>query len=186
MTRPATPLLLLSLFLTLARPAWPADPPATALRGHHVRTTDGRLRRLMRIGIRLSPTFRDLVERLEQSDVIVYIECGGAWESLGGRLSFVSAVAGFRYVHVRVARLSSRDQQIAMIGHELRHAVEVADAPDVVDADSLVREYTRIGFSNPRVVDRVAFDSGAAVEAGYQVLREMVSRPDVVRLARGD
>ena len=88
-------------------------------------------------------------------------------------MTFMSAVGGYRYVHVRVARLASADVQIALIGHELRHAVEIADAPGVVDASSMAREYQRIGYLSPRLAPGVSFDSDAAVEAGYQVLRDL-------------
>src|SRR4030095_6976006 len=107
---------------------------------------------------------------------IVYLECAGNTGSSGGRLTFVSAVADWRYVHVRAARLPSADVQIALIGHELQHAVEIADAPEVVDLPSLAREYQRIGFLNPRLTPGVSFDSSAAVDAGYRVLREISGR----------
>ena len=130
--------------------------------------------RLLHDGMRGSETFRRLVDRLRRSDVIVYVECGGGRErSSDGRLTFVSAVGGLRYVHVRVARLAAADVQIALIGHELQHAVEIANAPNVVDASSLAQEYARIGYLNPRLGPGVAFDSDAAVEAGYQVLRQL-------------
>jgi hypothetical protein len=92
-------------------------------------------------------------------------------------LTFVSAVGGYRYVHVRVARMASADVQIALIGHELRHAVEIADAPDVVDSSSLAREYQRIGFVSPSGTTGLSFDSDAAVQTGYRVLRELSGRP---------
>ncbi len=139
----------------------------------HIRTTDRRLMRLLRDGMRGSDTFRRLVDRLRHSDVVVYLECGVGDRSADGRLTFISAIGGYRYVHVRVARLASSDVQIALIGHELRHAVEIADAPGVVDASSLVREYEQIGYASPRVTPGVSFDSTAAVEAGYQVLRDL-------------
>ena len=47
-------------------------------RSNHIRTTDRRLIRLLHDGMRGSETFRRLVDRLRQSDVIVYLECGGA------------------------------------------------------------------------------------------------------------
>jgi hypothetical protein len=136
--------------------------------------------RLLRDGVRGSETFRRLVDRLRQSDVIVYLECGGTG-SPGGRLTFVTAAANWRYVHVRVARLAAADVQIALIGHELRHAVEVADAPDVVDLPSLMREYQRIGFLSPRLNPGVSFDSSEAVDAGYRVLRELSGVVSVIR-----
>jgi len=127
--------------------------------------------------MRASDTFRRMVHRLRRSDVIVYLECGGSGHrSTDGRLTFVSAAGGVRYVHIRVARLPSADVQIALIGHELRHAVEIADAPAVIDRDSLAREYERIGFLNARQIAGTSYDSAAAVEAGYQVLRDLTGR----------
>jgi len=144
---------------------------------NHIRTTDKRLIRLLHDGMRASDTFRRMVHRIRKSDVIVYLECGGSGSrSVDGRLTFISAVAGARYVHIRVARLASADVQIALIGHELRHAVEIADAPSVVDGESLAREYERIGFLNGRQLANTSYDSTAAVEAGYQVLRDLTGR----------
>jgi hypothetical protein len=141
----------------------------------HIRTTDQRLLRLVRDGARTSETFRRLVDRLNRSDVVVYLDCAGT-AAPEGRLTFVSAVGGYRYVHVRMARLPSKEIQIALIGHELQHAVEIADAPDVVDTPSLAREYQRIGFLSPRLTPGTSFDSDAAVDAGNRILRELSGR----------
>jgi hypothetical protein len=184
MTRTTILTVLLPLFLVatssgLSAQAFDDDPQ------NHIRTTDRRLIRLLRDGVRGSETFRRLVGRLRQSDVIVYLECGGTTGSPGGRLTFVSTAANWRYVHVQVARLPSADTQIALIGHELQHAVEVADAPDVVDLPSLAREYQRIGFPSPRLAPGVSFDSSAAVDAGYRVLLEMSGKADKLLPAAG-
>jgi hypothetical protein len=143
---------------------------------NHIRTTDRRLIRLLHDGVRDSHTFRRLVDRLRRSDVIVYLECAGGTRTADGRLTFISAAGGVRYVHIRVARLASANVQIALIGHELRHAVEIADAPAIVDGDTLAREYERIGFANPHQETGVSYDSDAAVSAGYQVLRDLTGR----------
>lgn len=166
---------LLTVFtLSAAVPTAAESPPDDA--HAHVRMTDKRLHQLVHEGLRNSDTFRSLVARLEQSDVVVYFECDGAGGP-AGRLTFVSAAAGIRYLHVRVSRLGSREQQIALIAHELRHAVEIADAPDVVDVASLGAAYERIGYVNHGVATPgVAFDSEAAVRAGHQVLRELSGR----------
>ena len=164
-------LFLLVLSSALTAQTFDDDPR------NHIRTTDRRLIRLLHDGMRASNTFRRMVHRLRQSDVVVYLECGGSDDrSTDGRLTFVSAAGGVRYVHIRVARLASADVQIALIGHELRHAVEVADAPTVVDDKSLAREYERIGFLNARHLAGTSYDSDAAVEAGYQVLRDLTGR----------
>jgi hypothetical protein len=172
MTLTAARMLLLFLLLIAASSALTAQTFSDDSHDH-IRTTDRRLLRLLRDGARSSDTFRRLVDRLRQSDVVVYLECGLGDRSATGRLTFISAVGGYRYVHVRVARLASADVQIALIGHELRHAVEIADAPGVVDASSLALEYERIGYLSPRLTPGVSFDSDAAVEAGYQILRDL-------------
>jgi hypothetical protein len=143
-----------------------------------IRTTDRRLRALLDDGLRTSPTLRALVARLTLSDVVVYLRCDGPSERVGGRLTFVSSAGGLRYVVVRMARLS-RLQQIAIIAHELQHAIEIADAPAIVDGDSLVREYQRIGYVNHRSpLPGVSFDTAAAVHAGEQVVKELMQEYD--------
>lgn len=175
MTSPPVRLLFLLLVVLISSRALSAETIAEDRR-RHIRTTDPRLIRLLRDGVRASDTFRRLVDRLNRSDVVVYLDCGGGRATADGRLTFISAVGGYRYVHVRVARLPSADIQIALIGHELQHAVEIADAPGVVDSLSLAREYQRIGFLSPRITPGVSFDSDAAVEAGNRVLRELTGK----------
>ena len=145
-----------------------------------IRTTDDRLRKLLDDGMRTSPTFRALVERLDASDIVVYLRCDGApLHAADGRLTFLSSAGGFRYVVVRVAHLQSRERQIAIIAHELRHAIEIADAPQIVDGPSLVREYKRIGYvSVGSALPGITFDSRAAVQAGTQVMRELLDNED--------
>jgi hypothetical protein len=151
--------------------------PARAERIPHLRTTDAWLRTLIREGIETSPTFRVLVARLERSDVVVYVQCsayGRPSAVNGGRLTFVSSAGGFRYVVVQMARLPSRAQQIAMLAHELQHAVEIADRPEIIDALSLARAYRHMAdASEVRSGDRVAFDTAAAIAMGVRVLLEL-------------
>jgi hypothetical protein len=176
MTLTPARILLLILFSIATSPALFAQTVDDGLH-KHIRTTDQRLLRLLHEGERGSATFRRMVHRIRHSDVIVYLECGGGGpRSADGRLTFISSAGGRRYVHIRVARLASADVQIALIGHELRHAVEIADAPAVVDGESLAREYERIGFLNARQLANTSYDSDAAVEAGYQVLRDLTGR----------
>ena len=164
------------LFLLVATPsiANASGPFRAGLRGH-IRTTDDRLRRLLDQGLRSSPTFRALVQRLLESDVVVYLWCDATRERVSdGRLTFLSAAGGLRYVVVRLVPLASAERQIAIMAHELRHAVEIADAPEVVDGESLRRAYQRIGFvSSAPAARHVAYDSDAAVDAGLTVLREL-------------
>ena len=172
---------VLTLTLLVATPsiAIAADSTTDGAR-HQIRTTDARLRRLLDEGVRTSLTFRALVARLQSSDVVVYVRCDGdSTLSMDGRLTFVSTARGYRYVLVRLAPLRSRARQIAIMAHELQHAVEIADEPRIVDGPSLAREYRRIGYVNRGTpLPGIAFDSKAAVETGNQVLRELLEGED--------
>lgn len=171
-------LALLCLVVATPSIANAADPSSDGLKGH-IRTTDDRLRRLLEHGTRTSPTLRALVHRLRDSDVVVYLWCNGtAPGSTDGRLTFVSSAGGYRYIVVRLNFLASRERQIAIIAHELQHAVEIADARDVVDGQSLAREYQRIGYISNLSPTTMAFDTAAAVDAGVTVLRELVLAED--------
>jgi hypothetical protein len=165
----------LILLLVMVPNAFGAITPADGAR-YHIRTTDRTLNALVQDGVRTSPTFRALVERLIASDVVVYLDCD---RQLGahadGRLTFAANAGGYRYVVVRVRRMPSRTHLLALIGHELRHAVEIADTPAIVDGPSLAREYERMGYiSRWASTNGIAFDTAAAVHTGEKVLRELI------------
>ena len=60
-----------------------------------------------------------------------------------------------------------------MLGHELRHAIEIANAASVVDETSLGAEYRRIGFASGAMRAGCGYDSRAAIDAGQQVWSEL-------------
>jgi hypothetical protein len=138
----------------------------------HVRATSRTTQALLRDGRRNSPTFAALLERLEQSDVYVYVEdvdrLPGALE---GRLLVLRPSHGFRYVRVQIARRGGPNDWIAVLGHELRHAVEVADDPGVLDIDSLIALYRRIGIDR----GHHEYDTREAQETGRRVLKELAA-----------
>ena len=168
--RPALAALLLAAALpSIAAASTPADGAA-----FHLRTTDLELRLAIDDGMRESPTFRALVQRLTGSDIIVYVCRWHRRAGADGRLTFV--VGGRRLSLCRGARRAqpSPPQLLALLAHELRHAVEVAETPAIVDPPSLAREYARLGYvSQVSGADRIAFDTAAAVAAGHQVLSEL-------------
>jgi hypothetical protein len=169
----ARSLTLLCLLVATPSLSMAAESIADRPRRPSIRSTDRRLRTLLEDGVRNSPTLRALVARLRASDVVVYVQCDGP-AGPAGRLTFLSTAGGYRYVVVRLARFP-RAQQIALLAHELQHAVEIADTPAIIDGPSLVREYRRIGFVNPgSQLPGIAFDTAAAVRAGRQVLRELM------------
>ena len=169
----ARSLTLLCLLVATPSMLMAAESIADSPRRPPIRSTDRRLRMLLEDGIRSSPTLRAIVARLRASDVVVYLQCGVP-AGADGRLTFVSAVGGYRYVVVRMTRFP-RAQQIALMAHELQHAVEIAETPAIVDGQSLAREYQRIGYVNQwSSLPGINFDTAAAVDAGKQVLKELV------------
>jgi hypothetical protein len=142
--------------------------------GSHVRTMDTRLRSVIGEGLARSASFRGLIARLDGSDVIVYIEPECPMSShLFGRMMLLGAGGDRRYVKVRISCMLTVTQQIAALGHELRHAVEIADAPSVVDDASLAAEYRRVGFASHVIRRGGGYESRAAIDTAHQVWAEL-------------
>jgi hypothetical protein len=138
----------------------------------HVRATGRAVPGLLRTGFAQSPTFAALLARLERSDVLVYIEevprLPGALE---GRLLMLPPAHGFRYLRIQVTLRGSPPDSIATIGHELRHAIEVAEATTVIDTEGLIALYHRIGVDHGHNL----FDTLEAQQTGKKVLKELAA-----------
>ena len=117
-----------------------------------------------------SKTFRGLVEVINTSNGIVYVEEGQC-----GRHVVKSCVAAVtqtptnRILVVKVDIRHADGELMGLIGHELRHAVEILSEPNVVDATSMYLLYQRIG----RLGAYTAFETQAAVQAGNAVRAEV-------------
>jgi len=104
----------------------------------HVRSDEPKIVRLIDAGRAQSETFRRLLDRLDESDVIVYIHPKQTHQALGGFLSHGVVVAGgCRYLHVGMTMLGADRWLIALLAHELQHVVEVADHPEARDRRSV-------------------------------------------------
>jgi hypothetical protein len=149
----------------------PANPAGPAPHVRHVRVRHAALEPILRDAIENSATTRDLVATLDASDVIVYFELlPGMPASLPAGLSYAGSGGRFRYLRIAVNPLNSRAQIIAMIGHELQHAVEVANEPAIRSRRDLQQHYKRIGIAG-RSGDM--WDTEAARDAGRRVSREV-------------
>jgi hypothetical protein len=141
-----------------------------------VRTDTPHLRLLIAAGIERSPTFHGIIDRLEQSDLIVELQCGRFAEStLAGRTVFLSAQPTVRYVLVEINCPMTSVPALGTIGHELAHALEIASAPWVVDGETLARLYEQIGFPS-RGTNNCGYEqyeTADALEAGARVHHEL-------------
>jgi hypothetical protein len=160
-----------ALILVLLFPALPAQAHGP----ERVRADTENLRLLISSGLKRSPTLRAIVDRLDASDVIVEVQCG-QFKSvlLAGRTVLLSARPSVRYVLVEIACPMGEAASLEILGHELRHALEIASAPWVVDEPSLEKLYTQIGFSTcvkTGVFNQ--FETADAIEAGEHVHHEL-------------
>jgi hypothetical protein len=128
-----------------------------------IRALDARSAAAVREGLARSATFRQLVAALDGSDVRVYVEIGSLRS--GSLLSFMAVTPMGRLVRVSLNFRDVEPDTIGWLGHELRHAAEVAAARDVRDQKSLEQLYRRIGerSSSGGWCTRAAQDAGAAV-----------------------
>jgi hypothetical protein len=136
-----------------------------------VRVTDARLHSLMVEGMSRSSTFASLVTAINRTDVIVYIEKVMVLpKGTLGRLSMMPLKGDFRYLRIQIRADLSRRDAIALIGHELQHAMEIAAATEVRDSSSMIRLYERIGHAS---AGEHAYDTEAAQDTGRIVRREL-------------
>jgi len=126
--------------------------------------------RLLADGMAHSPTFRWLVDRLERSNVIVYIDVRPDMPAhIGGSLRFLARSATDHFVRIQLNRVFQGRTLVALLAHELQHAVEVAESGQVNSADDLRQLYRRVGVLTG--VDQ--YDTVAAQRAGYVVRDEL-------------
>lgn len=140
-----------------------------------VRAVSATLLKALETGYAYSPTFRDLIDLLNRSNVVVHVEWGDV-NGLSGALRLAGTAGGQRYLRVFVSPLMRSRDLVVALGHELFHAVEIARAPDVVDAATLRAHFERIGRSSPtgyetaaarRTSARIAAELDLAAEASY-------------------
>jgi len=138
----------------------------------HVRATEARILAIVEDGVSRSATFRRLVETLDASDVIVYIGPKFRREALAGYLAHRLTAAGtLRYLKIALDINGPRDRVVALMAHELQHAVEVAVAPEVRDSERMVRLFERSSLDN--VCGGNCYETRAAIEVQETVFAEL-------------
>lgn len=177
-----TTLIALAPLAVFASPEPDTQSPDVVSRNPRVRPYDGKTATLLVEGLERSTTMRAIVDRLEQLDVIVYLEMQPALrKKLAGTLTWLAATEANRYVRISLNPEMMHDSLIAALGHELQHALEVAEAPWVVDPASLQAYYEKNGMSTARHIN--GWDSLAARVAGYDIRRELAGMRGVRTVA---
>ena len=183
--------------MVLAMIAGAGEGPMTAPDAWRaLRPESAAVRTLMARGIERSGTFRDLTGRLSRADVIVYVRFSSCPGDVAGCLFWGSAAPGLRRVLIKLDQFGrSPNELTALLAHELQHALEVADAPEIRDLASFQKAFAGRGWKGAHgfetaqakeVRTRVAAELGSSTEAANGQDRERIrgSKPRI-RLVAG-
>jgi hypothetical protein len=162
-----------ALMFALAMPAVAASQTAA-----RIRSTDAAMLGLFREGAERSATFRSLINDIDHTTGIVYVEFGYcAFGHLNGcLLPSIGGTHSDRYLRILVTPDKTRrthDQLLALIAHELRHALEVLDHQEVIDARSMEAMYRKIGTP---LNGQSGWETSAARAAGDAVLEDLLPK----------
>jgi hypothetical protein len=144
----------------------------------HLRPETATLRALTAQAAARSPIVHELIDRLDGSEVVVYVRhrmFGSVL--LDGRIGVLSAVAERRYLVIELACDRSELVQMATLGHELHHALEIAAEPSIVDSRTLTRFYARIGIPSHPMGHGQTFETRAAADVGMRVRHQLLTTP---------
>ena len=155
------PAILLSAFVAIA-------PPVIAPPFPRVRPMSEDARALVEEAARRSPTIARLLRIIDQSDAVVYVDL--RFEVRGEGATTLFAVSSYcRFIRVTIAKTVTGYRRIEMLGHELQHAVEIIQAPDVRDSAGMRRLFAKIGW----MLGDLTFESDGAIDTEREVRREL-------------
>jgi hypothetical protein len=162
-----------SLVCARAAPAAAGTEPAA-----RVRSTNATILELLKEGAERSATFGSLIDAIDHSTGIVYVEFGYcAFGHLNGcLLPFIAVSHGDRYLRILVTpdkNRRSHDQLLALLAHEMRHALEVLEHKEVVDVATMEAMYERIGTP---LIGQKGYETSAARAAGDAVRAELSAK----------
>ena len=107
-------------------------------------------------------------------DLLVYLHVAPMPPGIGGRMAFLAAAGGVRYV-VMLQEPDEGIPALVMLAHELQHALEVAHDPLIVDTESMAVQYLRHGTARKRGTT-IFVDTADALLVGNAVARELQGR----------
>ena len=153
----------------------PAAAQDETPRPPHVRGAGG-MQRLVDEAARRSPAIRAWIDRLGELDVTVYVRAAALPRlDLDGRVALLSRAGQHRYLVIELACGRSEITQMTTLGHELFHAIEIAEEPAAVNAETLADLYSRIGRKTGDSRGVRTFETEAAAAAGLRARRQLLT-----------
>lgn len=127
------------------------------------------------VGPGRSPTFAALVQIIEGSEFVVYVESSRKLRD-GMEGCLVHGSAGPRYLRVVLKTGLSVDERIQVLAHELQHVREVIEAGILNDAVAMDALFSRIGDNKRQQGGRQQeYETEAARRTSVIVARELRS-----------
>jgi hypothetical protein len=127
-----------------------------------VRTESPEVRRLIEDTASRSRTVRELLARLAQTDTIVYVEFTPSPLVPTARTKLVTTASGARFLRIGININAASGDRGPWLGHELQHALEIAERRDIRDENAVRALYHQIGRSHG--TDQFETDGARSVE----------------------
>jgi hypothetical protein len=135
-----------------------------------VRSSNATIAALIKQAVERSKTFRGLVETINASDGIVYVEEGTCCHGVRACFVTVTVAGPNRILRVKVDTRQADSDLMWLIGHELRHTVEVLSDRTVTSQVDLYFFYGHMGQEQN---GGRSFETAAAIEAGEAIRAEV-------------
>lgn len=119
-----------------------------------------------------SQDVRDLIKTLDQSNVVAYVHLAPTEPGqVGSTMRFAARTAHQRFVVITIGSDLPADRQIALLGHELQHAAEVARVGWVSSQSDLQSMMALIGWRDATRAG--GYETSAALCAERRVARAL-------------
>ena len=142
---------------------------SAATHDHRVRSNNTAIVTLIEQASERSATFRQLLDTLNAGDSMVYVKEGDCPHGVRACFTSVTIAGSRRVMWVTVDTRKAEWDLMGSIGHELRHAIEVAGDPTVTSNSAMYFFYVAHGTRG----GRKAFETRAATDTGNAVRAEV-------------
>lgn len=135
-----------------------------------VRSHSARVVEAIDRGTKSSPTFRRLIETIDATDGLVFVDEGLCTNGVRACLVLSVTVAGpsrVLRILVNLRKAARGCETIEMIGHELQHAIEVLSNPRVRTDRQVYNFFDVVGRTSAG-----RFETKAALKTGIAIARE--------------
>ncbi len=161
-------LLFLATALVLATGAEARDPIANNPRLRPAVAADGTF---VTTALQQSQVVREQVQKLDEGNVVVYVHLARAESGLAASaVRFVGRSKAQRFLMIRIGAALPFERQVALLGHELQHATEVANVPWVTCQADMKSLMAIVGWRDRSAA--IGYETSAALAAERHVGRE--------------